>query len=135
MTLTEARECPTCHGEGDVCGECGLFLLDCECPNCIAALCPDCGGTGTTDAECDCHTRGGCCERLEAEVARLRFEIDHVELDRAQWSREARDWQAEVERLRGVLRSTHGTYCTADWTERGLHAPECLLHELEANDE
>ena len=43
--------------------------------------------------------------RERAEVERLRLEIDHVELDRAQWSREARDWQAEAERLRAVLRS------------------------------
>lgn len=37
---------------------------------------------------------------------------------------------AEVERLRAVLRWTHTTYCTEAWTDRGLHAPECLLYEI-----
>jgi hypothetical protein len=37
----------------------------------------------------------------------------------------------EVERLRAVLRTTHANYCTPAYTERGLHAPECLLYEVE----
>lgn len=37
----------------------------------------------------------------------------------------------ELERLRNVLRWTHSSYCTEDWTARGLHAPECLLYEIE----
>ena len=39
--------------------------------------------------------------------------------------------RAEIERLRGILRQTHTAYCTSDWTDRGLHAPECLLYEIE----
>lgn len=37
----------------------------------------------------------------------------------------------ELRRLRAVLRQTHINYCTADWTDRGLHAPECLLDEID----
>lgn len=37
----------------------------------------------------------------------------------------------EVERLRGVLRTTHEHHCVDDYTKRGMHAPECLLHEAE----
>lgn len=42
-----------------------------------------------------------------------------------------RELQAEVDRLRAVLRHTHTNYCTAAWTDRDLHAPECLLYEIE----
>jgi hypothetical protein len=37
----------------------------------------------------------------------------------------------ELARLRAVIRETHTTYCTPSWTDRNLHAPECLLHEIE----
>lgn len=40
------------------------------------------------------------------------------------------DWRGEALRLREVLRRTHASYCTAAWTDRGLHASECLLYEL-----
>ena len=43
--------------------------------------------------------------------------------------------RAEVERLRNAIRHTHESYCAADWTDRGLHAPECLLYELEPGEE
>lgn len=43
--------------------------------------------------------------------------------------------RAEVERLRQVLRWTHETHCTSDWTDRGRHAPECLLYEIEEDDD
>lgn len=33
--------------------------------------------------------------------------------------------------LERAVRETHKNYCTAAWTDRGLHAPECLLYELE----
>lgn len=36
----------------------------------------------------------------------------------------------EVGRLESALLHTHTTYCTADWTDRDLHAPECLLWEI-----
>lgn len=39
---------------------------------------------------------------------------------------------AELERLRSALRMTHVTYCTPAYTERGLHAPECLAYEVGA---
>lgn len=38
--------------------------------------------------------------------------------------------QAEVERLREVLRHTHEDYCIEAYAGRGLHAPECLLFEV-----
>lgn len=36
----------------------------------------------------------------------------------------------ELDRLRAVILSTHETYCNEMYTSRGLHAPECLLHEI-----
>jgi hypothetical protein len=36
----------------------------------------------------------------------------------------------EIERLRAVLAATHRIYCTATYTDRGMHAPECLLYEI-----
>ena len=42
--------------------------------------------------------------------------------------------EAEAERLRGVLRQTHGNYCVAAWTDRGLHAPECLIEYLDDDE-
>ncbi len=39
--------------------------------------------------------------------------------------------EQEIERLKEVISSTHNMYCTADWTDRGLHAPECLLEEID----
>lgn len=35
----------------------------------------------------------------------------------------------EIKRLEAVLQWTHDTYCTPAWTDRDLHAPECLLEE------
>lgn len=43
--------------------------------------------------------------------------------------------EAEIARLNGVLRGTHEHYCTSAWTDRGLHAPECLLFEIGAENE
>ena len=40
----------------------------------------------------------------------------------------------EIQRLRDVLQWTHEAYCTPAWTDRDLHAPECLLDEKEAPD-
>jgi len=42
--------------------------------------------------------------------------------------------EAENERLSTAIRQTHTNYCTEAWTDRGLHAPECLLYELESPD-
>jgi hypothetical protein len=37
---------------------------------------------------------------------------------------------AEVKRLREVISDTHETYCDESWTDRGLHAPECMAYTL-----
>lgn len=41
----------------------------------------------------------------------------------------------EINRLSEVIRQTHTRYCSPSWTDRGLHAPECLIHELDEIDE
>jgi hypothetical protein len=38
---------------------------------------------------------------------------------------------AEIRRLRDVIEMTHTLHCTPAWTDRGLHAPECLLYEID----
>jgi hypothetical protein len=40
-----------------------------------------------------------------------------------------------VDRMNATFRWTHETYCTEEYTGRGLHAPECLLDECEAAGE
>lgn len=37
----------------------------------------------------------------------------------------------EIERLRAVIQWTHDAYCTPPYTDRGLHAPECRIAEIE----
>ena len=39
--------------------------------------------------------------------------------------------RAEVARLEAVLRETHTNYCCTAYTDRNMHAPECLLYEIE----
>lgn len=45
---------------------------------------------------------------------------------------------ANLARLRSVLEteasSTHTQHCTESWTDRGLHAPGCLMYELEPEE-
>jgi len=81
-------------------------------------------------------------DALEAEVERLTRERDEARAEVVACARsqsEADDaieqLDAEVERLREVLRWTHDTYCSEAYTDRGLHAPGCLLYEVEAADE
>lgn len=42
--------------------------------------------------------------------------------------------KAEIARLEAVLRWTHTTYCPGGYEERGLHAPECLIEEIDDSD-
>ena len=42
--------------------------------------------------------------------------------------------ESEAERLRDVLRQTHANYCDSAWTDRGLHAPECLIEHLDDDE-
>lgn len=60
--------------------------------------------------------------RLDPRGEWVRFE-DH--------ERVVNDLEAELLRLRSVLRQTHVNHCTEAWTGRGLHAPECLLYEVD----
>lgn len=71
-----------------------------------------------TDDESDLFER-------QADGRWVRFE-DHVRL--------VRELEAELLRLRAVVKQTHANYCTEAWTDRGLHAPECLAYEMDADD-
>lgn len=66
---------------------------------------------------------------LNPSVAKIRFDylIDSYQSD---LKNAAEKMTEEIIRLREVIKSTHTTYCTHDWTSRGLHAPGCLLYEL-----
>lgn len=69
-------------------------------------------------------------EASNPSIAKIRFDdmLDNYNNDMKSCVGKMLD---EITRLREVIRSTHTTYCTHDWTSRGLHAPECLLYELE----
>lgn len=60
--------------------------------------------------------------------------VEIVPLVPAATTKERDSLIAEVERLRNCLRWTHETYCTSAYTNRGLHAPECMLYEVEDNN-
>lgn len=72
--------------------------------------------------------------RLDAErAAHEALQESYADLNAA-----AARLQAEVERCRKALEEaarifeqTHTNYCKSAWTDRGLHASECLLCEAE----
>jgi len=66
---------------------------------------------------------------LTPSVAKIRFN-DLMDRNQSDLKDAAEKMIDEITRLREVIKSTHTTYCTHDWTSRGLHAPECLLYEL-----
>lgn len=91
-------------------------------------------------------------DALRAEVVRWKAENTRLFRDRydalsvtsregllsSEWvartgkaERERDEAEAEVERLREVVRRTHANYCVSDYTDRGRHASECLLFEIE----
>lgn len=79
---------------------------------------------------------------LRAEVARLSEQLHQTDIDcqtaHAEWEaadQECERLRARVDDLEAAIRWTHDTYCDESWTGRGLHAPECLLYELEDDDE
>jgi hypothetical protein len=66
----------------------------------------------------------GLMLQIDAELP--QFIVTHVRL--LQDEKEAAE--ARVKELSAVIEQTHTNHCTAAWTDRGLHSPECLLFEL-----
>lgn len=65
------------------------------------------------------HERMEALEKQEAEIGWIRMD-ERARVEKA---------EAEVERLRAVIRKTHDRYCTMH--EHGTHARWCLLYEVE----
>ena len=116
MRRCESCEELVCNDDGRTCEGCGVCEHD---------LCAD--GWGRTGDECDlCES---CFASFKAEssaeqIAALRTTLAAVEAERDAL-------REQVARLHDVLRQTHTTYCDEIWTSRDLHAPECLLEEIE----
>ena len=73
-------------------------------------------------------------DALQARLAAAESECCAREEVQARLIRERNAAEAEAERLRSVLRQTHANYCEAAWTDRGLHAPECLIEHLDDDE-
>lgn len=54
---------------------------------------------------------------------------DHADINEAVGIME--ELVTKLDDLSIAIHQQHVNYCTADWTDRGLHAPECLLYELD----
>jgi hypothetical protein len=73
-------------------------------------------------------------DRLRDELLfqqRLRIPCECSADDACKFARSRDEATAEVERLRAVIRETHDIYCSDAYTDRGMHAPECRLYEIE----
>lgn len=70
-------------------------------------------------------------DRLKAEKTLVEQQIDEIQAAHDRLAGENAKLRAAHDRLNASLRWTHETYCDSAYTDRGLHAPECMLHDVE----
>lgn len=83
-----------------------------------AALSPDAGSK---------HPRGTDPEAMDRND-RLVIHAGYVPVERLKPVREA------LSEAQATLNQTHTNHCSVAWTDRNLHAPECLMYEVDGLD-